>query len=505
MNRMFRSFSAILALLVLTACGKTPQAPTEVIDETPVVAEVLQEETPAPQERPNLTAFDGTYRANVPSEGDAGYVQITAYGEFLLLEHFLCMDGSVYSFWAEEFWPNEDGFAAGEFTSVSGMSQTFSVMTAGDLYDTMPQNRVISLTEEGVVLNYDDSDAEYYVKDADFSYHSAKEDLRQILSESTAKPEQKLLGTWSCKSSQEALCLTFREDGTMSFLQKKTGEPVQAYEGVFSAEKGGSVTVAAEKAGDGMYPYVMNWQWHVDADNMLWLTFEDERQVIFLPTQSETFRSVARQEALSYVGNWYDMTGEYTDQYGTKYDYIYRLPQFYGDDAAAMAVNEEIMEKYSPLIVEELGAMEAEEFLTYAEVNFESNVHEDVLYLHIYAKTFDWEEHSAYYYDVKTGQFLTAEEVLDRLLIDPNYFLEAVREYAQVAFEETFAELPEEYRQEYGYYDMLQWTRSDEAVNLQVPIYVDRFGSIAVHARIGSMAGSGIIWEVLRPFDGAVG
>lgn len=503
MNRLIRSLSVLLALLLLTACGKTPQAPTEVVEGTPEVEEVLQEETPLPQAGPELTVFDGTYRANVPPEGDAAYVRIKAQNGFILLEHYLCMEGSVYSFRAEEFWPDEDGVSAGDFTSVGGMSQTFSGMTAGDGYDTVPQNRTITLTEEGVVLNYDDSDAEYYVKDTEFSYQIPKEDLRQIVGTGTAKESDALYGTWSWRSSREALCLIFLEDGRVSFVQKKLGEPVQIYEGVFAFEEGGCVSLAAEKAGDGLYPHVMRWQWHVDADGMLWLTFEDERQTVFLPTQEPV--TVSLQEPLSYVGIEYDLSGTYTDRYETTYDYCYRMPRFYGGDAAAMAVNEQIREKFAPIIEEELGAMAQNEFLSFAEVNFESNVHEDVLYLHIYAKTFDWEEHSAYYYDTKTGEFLTTQQVLDRLLIDPNYFLEAVREHALAAFEETFSEIPEEYKEEYGYGEMMAWTVSDEAVNFDLPIYVDAFGSVAVYARIGSMAGSGIIWQILRPFDGAVG
>lgn len=503
MNRLFRLLSAILALLLLTACSKTPQAPTETVEETPKVEEVLQEETPAPQDGPDLTVFDGTYRANVPPEGDAGYVQIKAQNGFILMEHYLCMEGSVYSFWAEEFWPNNDGISAGDFASVSGMSQTFSVMTAGDGYDTMPQNRVITLTEDGVVLNYDDSDAEYYVKDTEFSYHTSKEQLRQIVGEGTERDV--LCGTWSWRSSRETLCLTFLEDGSVSFLQKKVGEPAQIYEGVFAIEAGDCVSIAAEKAGDGMYPHIMNWTWHVDADNMLWLTFEDGREVIFLPTEEAVTETVSRDKALSYVEARYDLSGEYTDRYETTYDYCYRMPQFYGDDAAVMAVNGQIQERFAPIIEEELSAMAQNEFLSFAEVSFESNVHEDVLYLHIYAKTFDWEEHSAYYYDTKTGEFLTTQQVLDRLLIDQNYFLEAVREYALAAFEETFSDLSEEYKEEAGYYEMMEWTVSDAAVNFDLPIYVDAFGSVAVHAKIGSMAGSGIIWETLRPFDGAVG
>ncbi len=500
MSRGLRSISVLLIILLLTACGKTTVPPVEEPEEQPEEIQVQ-----VPEEQQELAVFEGTYRYLVPEEGDEGYVQITACSEFLLLEHFLCMEGSVYSFWAEEFWPNEDGFTDGEFTSVSGKSQTFSGMTSGDLYDTMPRNRVITLTEDGVVLNYDDSDAEYCVKDSAFSYHSSREQLRQALGEGTGKKDEALYGIWSWRNSREAVFLTFREDGSVSLLQKEEGEPAEVWEGVFSFEQGGKVSILAEKIGDGCYPYVRSWQWHVDADNMLWLTFEDDRQIIFLPAEKEPTRSIDGQISLSYVGSHYDMDGEYTDQYGTEYEYVYRLPQFFGDDADAMEVNRQIMEIYAPLIETELGAMVGKEFLSFTEVNWEGNIHEDVLYLHVYAKTWDWEEHNAYYYDTVEGRFLTTQEVLDRLLIDQGYFLEAVREGAEAAFLEIFSDIPEGYKEESGYYEMKEWTVSEEAVNLQVPIFVDRFGSIAVYARIGSMAGSGIIWEVLRPFDGAVG
>ncbi|MBP3633316.1 MAG: hypothetical protein J6J43_01945 [Oscillospiraceae bacterium] len=505
MTRQLRIWSILLALLLLAACGKTVPPVTETPDVPPMAEETVQEETQALPQSPDLTIFDGTYRANVPEEGDEGYVQIKAQNGLLLLEHFLCMEGSVYSFWAEEFRPLEDGFVSGEFTSVSGISQTFSVMTGGDGYDTMPQNRVITLTEDGVVLNYDDSDAAYYVADETFSYHSTLEQLQQILGESTGKADASLFGTWVCRNSRETVCISFREDGSVSLLQKKMRQPVQAYEGAFVFEPGGYVSIAAEKAGDGMYPHIMRLGWHVDPDDMLWLTFEDETQLVFLPTQEKVTETMAPTEALSWLGDLYDLSGEYTDQYENEYTYLYRLPYFLGSDPEVLEVNRQIEEAFVPIIEEECSAMEQSEFLSYTEVDWESNVHDGILYLHIYAKTWDWEEHRAYYYDVAQGEFLTAQEVLDRLLIDQNYFLEAVREYAQAAFEETFAELPEEDREAFGYYDMLEWTASEEAVNLQLPIYVDMFGSVVVHAKIGSMAGSGIIWVILRPFDGAVG
>lgn len=510
MNRLLKALSVILAaMLLLSACGKidAPPSPLSHESEPPVQEEILEEEIPVPEDAgPDYTVFCGTYRDLVPeAEGEEGYVQISVCRDFLLLEHFLTVDGSVYSFWAEEFWPYEDGYREGEWTSVYGQSQTFSLMTRGDLYDSIPCNRTIALTDIGIALTYVDADTEYYEKDSEFTYHCTSEEMRQRLGESTVKPDQELMGMWSYRNGNETIFLHFEENGAVSYLWKVAGEPAQFYNGAYTFPENGCVSIMAEKAGDGQYPHVLEWTYEIDRDGMLWMTFEDGRQVVLMSTTGEITDTIDRQRALAYVGSAYDMTGSYVDHYETEYVYNYRLPQFFGDDAAAMAVNEEIMNDYSPIIEEELQAMMQEEFLSYTDVNWESSIYEGVLYLHIYAETFNWEEHSAYYYDVATGAFLTTEEVLDRLLIDPDYFLEAVRQGAEETFVTCFSDIPIGEREDYGYYELLEWTVSDEAVNFDLPIFVDRWGSIAVFARIGSMAGASEFRTVLRPFDGAVG
>ncbi len=506
MNRRFRILIPLLAcLLFLSACSKTAPPPHQ--SDPPVPEEIPAQETEPTDGSlagADYAVFNGTYRDLVPeAEGEEAFVQITACRDFILLEHFLCMEGSVYSFWAEEFWPYEGGYHEGKWPSVYGQSQTFSLMTRGDLYDDPPRNRTIALTEEGIALTYDDSDTEYYAADTAFSCHTSWEELKQNLGDGSG--ERTLSGMWSYHNDREAIAVSFEETGNLSYLWKAAGEPVQVYEGAWAPDGKNAVKILAEKIGDGQYPCLMEWSYKVDRDGMLWLTFEDQRQMILMPTEGTITHTMDRQQALSYVGSVYDMTGTYTDQYDTDYTYTYRLPQFFGDDAAVMAVNQQIMETYSPLIEMELQAMSQEEFLSYTDVNWESDIYDGIFYLHIYAEAINWQEHSAYYYDLEQGEFLTTEEVLDRLLIDPDFFLEAVRQDAEETFRAYFSDIPTEAREEYGYYEMLEWTLSEEAVNFDLPIFVNRWGSIAVYARIGSMAGPSEIRMVLYPFDGAVG
>ena len=103
--------------------------------------------------------------------------------------------------------------------------------------------------------------------------------------------------------------------------------------------------------------------------------------------------------------------------------------------------------------------------------------------------------------DVETLEQLDASEVLKRLDIEEDEFLDAARTRAEEIFVYTFDELPEEDREAYGYYDCLEQTVSDEFVNLDLPIFVDRHGEITVYLKISHMAGSGLMWEANNIFE----
>jgi hypothetical protein len=56
-----------------------------------------------PHEGKDLTVFDGTYHSEYPhGEDDETWVEVTGFNDFILLEFYGLMEGSVYRFWAEE-------------------------------------------------------------------------------------------------------------------------------------------------------------------------------------------------------------------------------------------------------------------------------------------------------------------------------------------------------------------------------------------------------------------
>ena len=227
MKEIIALILALTMLLTLGACGKQEQSidlsgkldklPTkqETLEkqETPAVAEQKKPdkdsqktEKPEEQEKPelitdpeptqrlaaydnpsdhphegkDLTVFDGIYKAQLPQGDDEEtWVQITGFNDFIMLEYHGLQAGEVYRYWAEEFWPADGWYTDTDSQSVAGKSQQFDGMSQYENYSGLPQNRCITLTEDGVVLNYDDSDAEYFTRDDDFDGgHNAAADLR---------------------------------------------------------------------------------------------------------------------------------------------------------------------------------------------------------------------------------------------------------------------------------------------------------------------------------------
>ena len=89
------------------------------------------------------------------------------------------------------------------------------------------------------------------------------------------------------------------------------------------------------------------------------------------------------------------------------YSCYYSLPNFYYSKHRDLEqINRMINTFYYSIIEEELNAMEVGEILTYDMVDWQAAVYNGVLFLHVYAYTYDWEEHDVFYIDVETMEQL---------------------------------------------------------------------------------------------------
>ena len=554
MQRIIALLLAALLVLGMTACAKEEGLTlADKLEEQPAVQ---QSEEPAKQEAPekpepekpeksekpektekperpdktgktekpaavaDYTAYDGIYRLNeVGAEGEQTYLQFRGFPEFLLLEVFETFEGSTYSFWVEEFWPDE-GYVLGTDTKLQGKSQTFSLMSRGNIYAAMPLDRNIILEEDTITLEQEGYDPEVYVRDDSFGpYHTPEEELRQRLEDMyTVRPEPSLVGCWNFWDGWRTIRVNLEEDGGFHFLYKEPGCPIRIVDGVWGIDQETEdICIVAELAGDGNYPYHVTWQWRLDENSYLYLVDEEEfllkelgNDIGFWCAEESDPLNMSQLDAMGYVWESYDLFGEYTDQYGTEYTYRYRLPVFLEESGDLGEINAEILDFFVPIIEEELAAMEQNEFLSTDVVDWDLYVTEDIVTLHVYGLSWEVEQHRTWYYDLRSGKRVDSGVLLRRLGLKETEFLSCVRDAAEAYYLETFAGMPEEDREAYGYYDKLEWTLSDEAVNLDLPIFMDRQGHLCVYARIGSVAGAGEFWAPLYPLEdwdvtGAVG
>lgn len=467
-----------------------------------------------PHEGKDLTVFDGTYHSEYPhNEDDETWVEVTGFNDFILLEFYGLMEGSVYRFWAEEFWPEDGWYTDKDDEYVSGKSQSFSSMAQYENYSELPQKRGIGLTDKGILLDWGANEAEHFIRDDGFvGGHSSAEELRTVLGDEVhlnfdyQYDSRNAVGNWATWNSDEAVNLVLSEDGSFKMFLKTMGQPIEVYEGAYGfGENSGNLVIAAERAGFDMYPYTADWEWYIDEYGFINLTDHEgsifEGELCLWPVEEEFFTAMTSDTAMGYMVETVHADGEYTDQYGTDYIYYFSIPEFIDSDNKKLEeINDSIYELYFPIIDSEMNAMDAGEVLAYDYVDWELEAYNGVLFLHVFAFTYDWEEHSIFYIDTDTLEPMGTEEMLKRIGLSEKEFLDTVRVRAEEVFIETFSEIPEEEREAYGYYDCLEQTVSDAFVNLDLPVFVDRYGDIRVYLKLSSMAGSGVMWVPDYPF-----
>ena len=67
--------------------------------------------------------------------------------------------------------------------------------------------------------------------------------------------------------------------------------------------------------------------------------------------RNQSYIGCAKIRKEGCVCDSYDLSGKYSNQYDTDYYYSYRLPLFLEDEGDAAEINDEIEEKFAPIII----------------------------------------------------------------------------------------------------------------------------------------------------------
>lgn len=133
----------------------------------------------------------------------------------------------------------------------------------------------------------------------------------------------------------------------------------------------------------------------------------------------------------------YAEDGHYTDSLDNSWTYSYHVPQLTADTAGARAINAAIDEKFGDPVRGALKDMQQALSLGCVSVSWKSYRYEDVLSLVVKAEA-DWEftDYAVYLYDAGRGVQLTTAELLEKLGVAQETFLDGLRRSAAAAFDE---------------------------------------------------------------------
>ena len=171
--------------------------------------------------------------------------------------------------------------------------------------------------------------------------------------------------------------------------------------------------------------------------------------------------------------------------------FTYAIPGINADTPGAQEINAAIDESFGAWVREAYAAMDEGRGPELLQVGYHGEVWEDVLSLVIVCRSI-WEGdyYGIYCYEVSTGRWLSTAQVLERMDVSQEEFLEICRRQFRQYYVDMYSEIPEDQRETYGYYWGLDRVDSDEYVNMDLQVYPVAGGDLVVIAPIVSLAGA---------------
>ena len=446
-------------------------------------------------------------------------VDIKEVGGMLLLEWGRWMGDSFYDTWAEEFWPeNAEDLDSTEKTSITGESLTFSVMAMAGNYQEDAAEREITLNGEELTLAFEED--ETFTRDPEnHEIHTPGEQMKEnLFSFYPAEEENRPAGVWSFADPVAECILNLGEDGTFLMAVKKQGQPIELTMGAWGVQtESGALSLLGETAGYGGMPgyYELEWNFSEEGNLLLkdtgtegeLLPFTEELEFIsgthlFAPELAETdIENAGGFLEAAPVETGYQKSGVYQDSFGSEFTYDFSLPVLEGDTENIRAINQAISDEFQGEIDEALASIETEGGTDLYSIGWEAGVYGGLVCIRVVKSyNYGFAVFAIYYYDAFRDQILTQDEVLEQIQISKEHFVEATRDAVQLYMEEECASLSSQQKEDYGYYDALNWTLSEDNLYYEnIRVFIDEDGDIGVVLPVGSVAGADWYYRAISP------
>lgn len=245
------------------------EAPTEPATEAPTdppADDPVEPEDPALADKLPLEIYAGIYRLDGEPGEQMHCLQVFDLGNMLVLEHGLYIEGSLYSFWVEEFWPDDQVEWNDLYDPMPGKVRTYSIMTSDTQYDDVSRDCYLRYHDSGIALFYNGGDVvEYYVMDElAVGIHNSVEIFQSQLA-GPGGPQGEPVGRWYSWNGRTFVLAEFNLDGTCQWIFKEAGTPIWVYQGAWTNTEG-RILMMCERLGSGGYPYFIDMIWEYNGE-----------------------------------------------------------------------------------------------------------------------------------------------------------------------------------------------------------------------------------------------
>lgn len=176
----------------------------------------------------------------------------------------------------------------------------------------------------------------------------------------------------------------------------------------------------------------------------------------------------------------------------------YHVPQINCDTEDAKKINDEIKEKYGSEVEEGLQNKEEGYTVVCYSIKWELIISGEYTFALVVSSEFPGSNinYDVYNFDGMTGKSISNEEILGRVNLEDAEFVAMVKEKAANRYAEKYNNVKDMMPE--LYLEQLEYTVSNERININMPMFVSEDGGLSVIADIGSLAGAGSYYEVLK-------
>lgn len=499
---------ALILLLSMTGCTAAedirhdkPNEVSETEAEQTAAPEVSPSETAADIEtaaetetvseaKAGLSSFEGTYTAEVTENDEQYFIQIYTQGDIVLLEHVRISDGAPADVWGEEFHTDSEPQYDGENISAAGMSQPFYIYDGSSAnYSSIAHDCTITMTPDGLILQNGNSEEKAFaLSDGGTGLHATLDDNISYL-DTSAETDKNMqpVGEWAFCGEISSAYMRFGEDGSFRFVYQQESKPVKFTQGAWTYDKNsGDLLCVSEHIGSAeRYSFALNW--YIDDEG--WLHVRDTSseglapfidEVQFYPAESPWETGFSTNSIIGKYDESICAEGIFMDSEENQTNYSYIVPQLWYDTEAAADINYDIEARFGAAARNDLKLISAGLPPVYNYIGYTYTEFDGIEMLVPFAYSESREDCFVYCYDAESGRRIYTPELLERMLIPEENFVNAVREAAELALEQDYLNTPEKERDEAAYISKRDELLSDDTISANMPAFCTETGDLYV-------------------------